>query len=176
MWDTISKPPQYVGSKIDDFFEIQYAALPHYEEKYDDFVADSIVLRRRCGRAAGRLGMRASCARLLARMYHLAMLGRHPNPKLCLRVCLPSFQRFSPPEDGEELGGWWCPILHKGRENFDHMVRCSCGPMCPASLHITPLHVHIICVPVMCTPSHHNPQATASCGATPTSCRPAPCR
>lgn len=47
MWDSISKPPQYVGSKIEDFFEIQYAALPHYEEKYDDFVADSIVLRRR---------------------------------------------------------------------------------------------------------------------------------
>jgi hypothetical protein len=48
MWDSISKPPQYVGSCIEDFFEIQYAALPHFEEKYDDFVADSIVLRRRC--------------------------------------------------------------------------------------------------------------------------------
>lgn len=47
MWDSISKPPQYVGSKISDFFEIQYAALPHYEEKYDDFVADTTVLRRR---------------------------------------------------------------------------------------------------------------------------------
>eukprot|EP00877_Chromochloris_zofingiensis_P002056 jgi/Chrzof1/11851/Cz06g12110.t1 len=47
MWDSISKPPQYVDSRIDDFFEIQYAALPHYEEKYDDFMADSVVLRRR---------------------------------------------------------------------------------------------------------------------------------
>jgi len=47
MWDSISKPPQYVGSRIEDFFEVQYAALPHYEEKYDDFIADSIVLRRR---------------------------------------------------------------------------------------------------------------------------------
>ncbi|GBF96639.1 hypothetical protein Rsub_09272 [Raphidocelis subcapitata] len=47
MWDAISKPPQYVGSRIEDFFDIQYAALPHYEEKYDDFIADSIVLRRR---------------------------------------------------------------------------------------------------------------------------------
>lgn len=47
MWDSISKPPQYVGSRIEDFFEVQYAALPHYEEKYDDFVADAIVLRRR---------------------------------------------------------------------------------------------------------------------------------
>lgn len=27
--------------------QIQYAALPHYEEKYDDFMADSVVLRRR---------------------------------------------------------------------------------------------------------------------------------
>jgi hypothetical protein len=47
MWDAISKPPQYAGSRIEDFFDIQYAALPHYEEKYDDFIADSIVLRRR---------------------------------------------------------------------------------------------------------------------------------
>eukprot|EP00879_Flechtneria_rotunda_P005764 GHRR01006065.1.p1 GENE.GHRR01006065.1~~GHRR01006065.1.p1 ORF type:complete len:797 (+),score=315.22 GHRR01006065.1:159-2549(+) len=47
MWDTISKPPQYVDSKIDDFFEVQYTALPHYEDKYEDFVADTVVLRRR---------------------------------------------------------------------------------------------------------------------------------
>lgn len=47
MWDSISKPPQYVDSKISDFFELQYAGLPHYEEKYEDFLADTVVLRRR---------------------------------------------------------------------------------------------------------------------------------
>lgn len=47
MWDAISKPPQYANSRIDDFFEVQYAGLPHFEEKYDDFMADSVVLRRR---------------------------------------------------------------------------------------------------------------------------------
>lgn len=47
MWDAISKPQQYVGSSINDFFEVQFAALPHYEERHDDFVADTIVLRRR---------------------------------------------------------------------------------------------------------------------------------
>eukprot|EP00882_Tetradesmus_deserticola_P007485 GHRQ01007884.1.p1 GENE.GHRQ01007884.1~~GHRQ01007884.1.p1 ORF type:complete len:254 (+),score=99.95 GHRQ01007884.1:204-965(+) len=47
MWDSISKPPQYVDSKLEDFFEVQYTALPHYEDKYEDFLADTVVLRRR---------------------------------------------------------------------------------------------------------------------------------
>eukprot|EP00878_Enallax_costatus_P007274 GHUV01007620.1.p1 GENE.GHUV01007620.1~~GHUV01007620.1.p1 ORF type:complete len:669 (+),score=286.68 GHUV01007620.1:963-2969(+) len=47
MWDTISKPPQYANSKIHDFFEVKYTALPHYEDKYEDFIADTVVLRRR---------------------------------------------------------------------------------------------------------------------------------
>jgi hypothetical protein len=36
-----------VSRRLTDFFEVQYAALPHFEEKYDDFVADATVLRRR---------------------------------------------------------------------------------------------------------------------------------
>ncbi|GAX72911.1 hypothetical protein CEUSTIGMA_g366.t1 [Chlamydomonas eustigma] len=47
MWESISKPAQYKESQINDFFEIQYAGLPHFEEKYEDFLADSVVLRRR---------------------------------------------------------------------------------------------------------------------------------
>lgn len=27
--------------------QVQYTALPHYEDKYEDFVADTTVLRRR---------------------------------------------------------------------------------------------------------------------------------
>jgi hypothetical protein len=26
---------------------VQYTALPHYEDKYEDFLADTVVLRRR---------------------------------------------------------------------------------------------------------------------------------
>ncbi|KAF5828747.1 root hair defective 3 GTP-binding protein-domain-containing protein [Dunaliella salina] len=47
MWDAIAKPPQYEKSKIRDFFDVQYAAMSHYEERHDDFVADATVLRRR---------------------------------------------------------------------------------------------------------------------------------
>jgi hypothetical protein len=47
MWDAISKPPQYANSKLEDFFEVQFAALPHYEERQDDFMADAVMLRRR---------------------------------------------------------------------------------------------------------------------------------
>ena len=47
MWDSISKPAQYVDSKLTDFFDVQYAGLPHFEEKFEDFIADTVVLRRR---------------------------------------------------------------------------------------------------------------------------------
>ena len=30
-----------------DFFDVRYAALSHFEERRDDFVADATVLRRR---------------------------------------------------------------------------------------------------------------------------------
>ncbi|PNH08156.1 Protein ROOT HAIR DEFECTIVE 3 [Tetrabaena socialis] len=47
MWDSISKPQAYEGSKLTDFFEVQYAALSHFEERYEDFQADAVHLRRR---------------------------------------------------------------------------------------------------------------------------------
>lgn len=47
MWDSISKPPQYADSKLSDFFDVQYSALSHFEEKYEDFIADTVTLRRR---------------------------------------------------------------------------------------------------------------------------------
>ncbi|GLC63350.1 hypothetical protein PLESTF_000026900 [Pleodorina starrii] len=47
MWDSIAKPQVYEGSKLTDFFEVQFAALSHFEERYEDFQADAITLRRR---------------------------------------------------------------------------------------------------------------------------------
>jgi hypothetical protein len=47
MWDSISKPVNYEGSSISDFFELQFVALSHFEEKHEDFVADTVMLRRR---------------------------------------------------------------------------------------------------------------------------------
>lgn len=47
MWDLISKPVSYEGSSIGDFFELQFVALSHFEEKNEDFVADTVMLRRR---------------------------------------------------------------------------------------------------------------------------------
>lgn len=29
------------------FLQVKYTALPHYEDKYEDFIADTVVLRRR---------------------------------------------------------------------------------------------------------------------------------
>ncbi|MEW5304073.1 MAG: hypothetical protein WDW36_006707 [Sanguina aurantia] len=47
MWESIAKPPQYTDSKLRDFFNVQYAGLSHFEEKYEDFLADTVMLRRR---------------------------------------------------------------------------------------------------------------------------------
>ncbi|KAG2432901.1 hypothetical protein HXX76_008632 [Chlamydomonas incerta] len=47
MWDSIAKPAAYTGSRMTDFFEVQYAALSHFEERYEDFQADAVHLRRR---------------------------------------------------------------------------------------------------------------------------------
>ncbi|KAG2501180.1 hypothetical protein HYH03_000995 [Edaphochlamys debaryana] len=47
MWDSITKPAAYAGSKLTDFFEVQYAALSHFEERQEDFQADAVHLRRR---------------------------------------------------------------------------------------------------------------------------------
>ncbi|KXZ47030.1 hypothetical protein GPECTOR_38g267 [Gonium pectorale] len=47
MWESIAKPAAYKDSKMGDFFEVKYAALSHFEERYEDFQADAVTLRRR---------------------------------------------------------------------------------------------------------------------------------
>lgn len=47
MWAAIAKPAAYENSQISDFFEIQYAALSNYEDRTDEFMAESTLLRRR---------------------------------------------------------------------------------------------------------------------------------
>ena len=47
MWDSIAKPPAYENSAIVDFFEIQYAVLSNYEDRPDEFLAETTLLRRR---------------------------------------------------------------------------------------------------------------------------------
>ena len=52
MWMGLSKPAEYEQSRLQDFFELQYAALSNYEDRPEDFAAESIVLRRRFTRDA----------------------------------------------------------------------------------------------------------------------------
>ena len=47
MWGAIAKPAAYENSKISDFFEIQYAALSNFEDRADEFMAETTLLRRR---------------------------------------------------------------------------------------------------------------------------------
>ncbi|KAL4858391.1 Protein ROOT HAIR DEFECTIVE 3 [Chlorella vulgaris] len=47
MWDSITKPPQYEDAALTDFFELQYAALSNYEDRAEDFLAETVLLRRR---------------------------------------------------------------------------------------------------------------------------------
>ena len=53
MWDTLAKPEEYGTSSLQDFFELQYAALSNYEDKPEDFSAESVMLRRRFTHDAG---------------------------------------------------------------------------------------------------------------------------
>ena len=47
MWDNLAKPPAYEDSSLEDFFEIQYAALSNYEDRQEEFLAETTMLRRR---------------------------------------------------------------------------------------------------------------------------------
>jgi hypothetical protein len=47
MWAAIPKPPTLEGTSVTDFFEVKYAALPNFEEREEDFRAESVLLRRR---------------------------------------------------------------------------------------------------------------------------------
>ncbi|CAL8460688.1 g219 [Coccomyxa elongata] len=47
MWGTITKPPDYEQYSFTDFFEVKYSSLPNFEEKEEDFRAESVLLRRR---------------------------------------------------------------------------------------------------------------------------------
>ena len=47
MWTSLTKPPEYENSSLQDFFELQYAALPNFEDRMEEFMAESVVLRRR---------------------------------------------------------------------------------------------------------------------------------
>lgn len=53
MWDTLAKPEEYERSTLQDFFELQYAALSNFEDRPEDFAAESVVLRRRFTHDAG---------------------------------------------------------------------------------------------------------------------------
>ncbi|KAI8105747.1 hypothetical protein M9434_000329 [Picochlorum sp. BPE23] len=47
MWDGLAKPDEYENSSLQDFFELQYAALPNYEDRLEEFMAECTILRRR---------------------------------------------------------------------------------------------------------------------------------
>lgn len=47
MWAAIAKPPAYEESTIADFFDVQYAALSNYEDRTEEFMAETTLLRRR---------------------------------------------------------------------------------------------------------------------------------
>lgn len=47
LWDSIAKPAQYEGYGIKDFFDVQYTSLSNYEDRQEDFLAETTVLRRK---------------------------------------------------------------------------------------------------------------------------------
>lgn len=46
MWAGITKPPQYEDASLADFFDLRYAALSNYEDRQEEFLAETVLLRR----------------------------------------------------------------------------------------------------------------------------------
>jgi len=47
LWLSLPKPAQARDKAVDDYFDVQYAGLPHYEERHEEFCAEVAALRRR---------------------------------------------------------------------------------------------------------------------------------
>mmetsp|Transcript_17254 Transcript_17254/g.51819 ORF Transcript_17254/g.51819 Transcript_17254/m.51819 type:complete len:843 (-) Transcript_17254:172-2700(-) len=73
MWAAIAKPAQYSDSALSDFFDVQYTALSHFEEKPEDFAADAVMLRRRFTQEADDSLARRQADRLPADALALSM-------------------------------------------------------------------------------------------------------
>jgi hypothetical protein len=53
LWLSLPKPVQARDKTVDDYFDVQYAALPHYEERHEEFCAEVDALRRRFSLGGG---------------------------------------------------------------------------------------------------------------------------
>ena len=47
IWDSIIKPAEYQQTSFHDFFEVRFEALPNYEEKEEDFKAETKALSKK---------------------------------------------------------------------------------------------------------------------------------
>lgn len=61
MWEGITKPPQYEQYTLTDFFDLQYAALSNYEDRQEEFLAESVLLRRKFSGGDGSGGCGCGC-------------------------------------------------------------------------------------------------------------------
>ena len=50
IWATITKPERHVDAAFDDFFDLRFVALAHYEHAHDAFIAESAELCERFGK------------------------------------------------------------------------------------------------------------------------------
>eukprot|EP00894_Picocystis_sp_ML_P002384 jgi/Pico_ML_1/52901/g3539.t2 len=47
LWDSINKPEKHRDSQLQEFFDIKFVTLPNYEEKEEEFRAETTLLRRK---------------------------------------------------------------------------------------------------------------------------------
>lgn len=47
IWSTITKPERHVGAAFDDFFDLRFVALAHYEHAHEQFLTETAELCER---------------------------------------------------------------------------------------------------------------------------------
>jgi len=87
MWAAIAKPQAYESSSISDFFDMQYAALSNYEDRHDDFMAETTILRRRFT-DDGEAQLRTTCYAAIFTYYRLTTCRRKPNCRSALSISM----------------------------------------------------------------------------------------
>lgn len=73
MWAAIPKPPVYETTTLDNFFDVQFASLPNFEDREEEFRAESVILRRRFTNQEEDTLIRAASDRLPAQTLPLSM-------------------------------------------------------------------------------------------------------
>jgi hypothetical protein len=139
MWQGITKPPQYEGASLADFFDLRYAALSNYEDRQEEFLAESVLLRRQFA-GGDDAGAGRACSATVPGTRDGKGGGGSSRPGLCRqRALLPSGPvvdgghsrpRPRPPRPQTRRPASWPPVRRSCRATRWRCPWPRCGRWC----------------------------------------------